>query len=206
MKRRRNRSTILGAPLDPILYQSGRRQWESPKVSWKVWDGDTIYRKEHHTGPSPAPPRIAQEHRKIGIRSIGGDTPEVANPHKRTGNQPGALAAKTRFETLLTTRRVIFENPEGEGKDKYGRHLKYMRFVDSKEKHGKQYVTGQMISEGHSSAFPFGGNLKNAVNYLKLETGAKFNRRGIHGPGKIEIKVDKEWVGVKNYKLEFPRN
>ncbi len=119
------------------------------------------------------------------VRLIGVDTPELhyseklLRDAKRSGKDIRAIQALGRmasdFTKALCQGKKVRLEFDVERRDRYGRILAYVYLEDG------QFVNARILEEGFGQIMTIPPNVKYAGLFLKLESSARDNRRGLWG-------------------------
>ncbi|GAV23565.1 thermonuclease family protein [Carboxydothermus pertinax] len=136
----------------------------------KVIDGDTI-KVRFSSG------------KKVNIRLIGVNTPELSHPELGIKEQPyGKEAYKYTKKVLYPGRRVFLEYDVGK-QDKYGRDLAYV-WLEKPEKVSEGEIRAKMFNawlllEGYAQVMTVPPNVKYSKLFVKFQKEARENSRGL---------------------------
>jgi micrococcal nuclease len=133
---------------------------EGPYVVERVSDGDTI--------------AIRRGNRRVLVRLIGVDAPEVDGPYRR--REKGGDLAKREMEKLVAGRKVHIQgDPHQPLFDTHGRMLAYVY-------EGRTLVNGEMIRRGYARAYRKFRH-EQRETFIRYENEARTGKRGLwkHG-------------------------
>jgi micrococcal nuclease len=124
----------------------------------EVHDGDTI----RATLP---------DGRKVVVRLIGVDAPEIDGPY-RQAEFGGAAAAEFARRLIGSGPAALEPDPSGDDKDKYDRLLRYLRLPDGRD------AGSEIIAAGYARAYRKYSYTRKA-SYQEMEKQAKQAERGL---------------------------